>query len=166
MLRAESRSHTYKFDRLWFDPTWSLTIYCIRSDHANHYTTDTVLRKWGWWEWNEFPKRDHKKSHKLKLIYKKIMANKYTNIKKWSITSRFKKKKTTTYDVVNRDSVLDKYKNAELNQLMGFQPNPFDNWTSNGNTYINKRFKNPQLIHFHSIKNTYFHKNEWHIHGQ
>jgi hypothetical protein len=33
----------------------------------------------------------------------------------------------------------DKHKNVvRLNELMGSQPSPLDNWISNGNTYINK----------------------------
>jgi hypothetical protein len=34
----------------------------------------------------------------------------------------------------------DRHKNVvELNQLMGSQPSPLDNWFSNSNTYINKQ---------------------------
>ena len=47
-----------------------------------------------------------KKSHKLKLTYEKIMANKYTNIKKNEVSHLASRKKPMTYDVVNQDSVL------------------------------------------------------------
>jgi hypothetical protein len=34
----------------------------------------------------------------------------------------------------------DRHRNvAELNLVMGKQPSPFDNWISNGKTYINKQ---------------------------
>jgi hypothetical protein len=53
------------------------------------------------------------------------MANKYTNIKKWSITSRFKKRKTTTYDVVNRDSVLGQVQKCRIKPVDGIPTQPF-----------------------------------------
>ena len=39
-----------------------------------------------------------------------------------------------------------------LNQLMGSQPSPLTNWISNGDTYINKRYKNPAQTCFHPIR--------------
>jgi hypothetical protein len=42
--------------------------------------------------------------------------------------------------------------NKRLNQLMGSQPSPLTNWISNGDTYINKRYKNPAQTCFHPIR--------------
>ena len=47
--------------------------------------------------------------------------------------------------------------NFSLNQLMGSQLSPLDKWVSNGNTYINKRYKKKVQIHFHSKRR----QNEW-----
>ena len=56
-----------------------------------------------------------------------------------------------TYDVGNPGPGLGQAKNvAGLNQLMGYQPSPLDNWISSGNTDINNKEKNPAQIDFQS----------------
>ena len=74
---------------------------------------------------------------------------------------------TTTYNVGNPGPDLEhaqKYGGVKL--VKGSPPSPLDNWISNGNAYINQRYKT-YTDSFPFKKTSYYHTNEWqHKHRQ
>ena len=67
---------------------------------------------------------------------------------------------TTTYDVGNPGPDLEHaQKCGGVKLVKGSQPSPLDNWISNGNAYINQRYKTyTDSLPFK--KTIYYHTNE------
>ena len=98
----------------------------------------------------------------LNVMFLTLIMNS-TNINKNAITSPLnwthwtqKRPKHMTLEI----QVIAWDRDTGLNWLMGPQPSTLDNWISNGNAYINKRFKT--CTDSLSVKKTTcYHKNVW-----